>query len=458
MNAKWLTISHIKSSDTSASPSAPRGADPGHVEWRIEPGMDDPSTTAESSGVYSPLTFPVSQPGRTLARPPEASVETTAAAAMTDDRCLTDLADVDDLLQRLEARSLFLVADETAYEFSGARAKLAPVTARYSTTLFTGFEPNPKLRDVERGIEQFRRSGADVVLAVGGGTAIDIAKLIVVLSDQPSGPAAAVRNQSAASLRPACPLIVAPTTSGSGSEATQFAVLYVDGVKHSVDHPSLLPAHCVLDASLTARLPASITMQCGLDAFSQAVESMWSVRCTDASLQDASEAAQLALNHLKAAVHAPTPAARAAMLRASHLAGRAINRTRTTAPHAISYALTSDHGVPHGQAVALTLGPMLVHNAGITADDSNDPRGPQHVRQRIGRILDLLGCRTPEEGREAIKAFVKAVGGETRLGAVGITEPEQIASIVGKVNSERLGNNPRRLTAEQLSALLQSIR
>ena len=66
--------------------------------------------------------------------------------------------------------------------------------------------------------------------------------------------------------------------------------------------------------------------------------------------------------------------------------------------------------------------------------------------------------RTPEEGREVIEAFVKAVGGETRLSDVGITRPEQIESIVGKVNSDRLGNNPRRLTAAQLSALLQSIR
>lgn len=377
---------------------------------------------------------------------------------MTDDRCLGDLAEVENLLRRLEARSLFLVADETAYEFSGARAKLAPVVARYPTTLFTGFEPNPKLRDVVRGIDQFRRSRADVVLAVGGGTAIDIAKLIVVLSDQPFGPAVAVRNQGAASLRPACPLIATPTTSGSGSEATQFAVVYVDGVKHSVDHPSLLPAHCVLDASLTARLPASITAQCGLDAFTQAVESIWSVRSTDASQRDATEAARLALAHLKEAVHAPTPAARAGMLRAAHLAGRAINRTRTTAPHAISYALTSDYGVPHGQAVALTLGPMLVHNAGITAEESNDPRGPGHVRHRIGRILDLLSCRTADGGREAIEAFVRAVGGQTRLRDFGITEPEQIDSIVGKVNSERLGNNPRRLTASQLSALLHSIR
>jgi len=375
---------------------------------------------------------------------------------MTDDRCLSDLADLEPLLERLGVRSVFLVADAGAYRFSGAQAKLEPILARRPAAVFSEFEPNPKLQHVLEGLSAFRQSEADIVLAVGGGTAIDIAKLIVVLAATPADPLAVVRGESPPS-RPAAPLIVTPTTSGSGSEATQFAVVYVDGLKHSVDHPHLLPAYCVLDPSLSAKLPAGITAQCGLDAFSQAIESIWSVRATESSLQNAFEAARLAFAHLHDAVHAPTPAARAAMCRASHLAGRAINETRTTASHAVSYALTSDFGVPHGHAVALTLGPMLEHNAGVTPGEVNDPRGVGHVQQRIRQILELLGCETAEQGNEAIQQFVRSLGCEVRLSRLGIRSPEELQSIVGKINLERLRNNPRQLTSPQLLTLLQSI-
>ena len=381
---------------------------------------------------------------------------TTPPTTIADDRCLTDLDQLGPLLERLGVRSIFLVADGGAYRLSGAEAKLAPLLARVPAVVFSAFEPNPKFEQVLEGLAEFRRCGADLLLAIGGGTAIDIAKLIGVLAATPAEPLAVARGEHPPA-RSTCPLVVAPTTSGSGSEATQFAVVYVDGVKHSVDHPHLLPAYCVLDPSLTAKLPAGITAHCGLDAFSQAIESIWSVRATEHSLRDAFEGARLAFAHLHDAVHAPTPVARQAMCRASHLAGRAINETRTTASHAISYAITTGYGVPHGHAVALTLGAMLLHNAGVTDDDVNDPRGAAYVQGRIRQILDLLGCETAEQGSQAIQDFVRSLGCEVRLSAVGVRTPEELRAIVGKVNLERLKNNPRQLTGSQLFSLLESI-
>lgn len=387
---------------------------------------------------------------------PEVEIRTDAAAEMTDERCLPDVCHVAGVLDDLSGRSVFLVADEMAYRHSGAADALGPILDRHRVHVFQDFEPNPKLRDVHQGLEQFRRAPADVVLAIGGGTAIDIAKLIATFAPQSADPRTLVKQQHQL-LEPAVPLIAVPTTSGTGSEATQFAVVYVDGLKHSVDHPSLMPAWCVLDPKLTATLPPRITAQTGLDAFCQAIESLWSVRSTPQSSAYATEAVQLSLVHLPTAVQAPTAAARAAMCRASHLAGRAINLTRTTASHAISYALTSDHGIPHGHAVALTLGPMLIHNHGLTDDDNNDPRGIAHVRQTMKHILELLGCPTAEAGCARIQQFVREVGCETRLSELDITDESSLRAIAGKVNPERLNNNPRRLTDDQLILLLRSI-
>lgn len=387
---------------------------------------------------------------------PASSVKTLFKTEMTDDHCRFDLSQLSEILTELNSRSVFLVADATAFAHSGARESVTPQLETLRLATFTEFEPNPKFEDVMNGLEEFRSSGADTILAIGGGTAIDIAKLIGTFAASTSSPRAIIQKAIPLTGTP-CPLIAVPTTSGTGSEATQFAVVYLDGVKHSVDDPRLLPAYCILDGSLTAKLPKHITAHSGLDAFAQAIESMWSVRATENSFRHAFEAASLALNHLKAAVDRSCSEAREAMIRAAHLAGRAINQTRTTAPHAISYSITSSYGVPHGQAVALTLGPMLEYNAGVTDADANDSRGAGHIRERIQRILKLLNCETAEQGKHRIQEFIESLGCGSRLSSFGIETREQLVHIAKQVNVDRLNNNPRKVSQEQLTALLGSI-
>lgn len=379
-----------------------------------------------------------------------------AATEMTDDRCLHDLGQLTEVLATLGCRSLFLVADPVAYVASGAAGRLTPVFTGHRVTLFQDFDPNPKLEHLAEGLQRFRAQPGDVVLAIGGGTAIDLAKLIAWAAPRNEPLRDLVRGSGLAA-QSALPLIAVPTTAGTGSEATQFAVLYVDGQKQSIDAPELMPKFCVLDARLTATLPAPITAHTGLDALCQGIESLWSVHATERSIGYAADAISLAWHSLADAVQRPTESTRAAMLRASHLAGRAINLTRTTASHAISYALTSDYGIPHGHAVALTIGPMLVHNAGVTPADNQDPRGVERVRGRITQILQLLGCEDAFTARARIADLLDAIGCERHPSRLGVVGREAIETIAGKVNVQRLGNNPRRLTHEQLVTMLESL-
>jgi alcohol dehydrogenase class IV len=145
------------------------------------------------------------------------------------------------------------------------------------------------------------------------------------------------------------------------------------------------------------------------------------------------------------------------MSRAAHLAGQAINISKTTAPHALSYMLTMNYGIPHGHAVALTLGMFLEFNAGVSDEDLNDPRGVHHVRERIGEVCSLLGAQKPLDGRRAILDLMASIGMETRLGAFGIEGPVACARIVEKVNVERLSNNPRRTTRAQMAQILEEL-
>jgi alcohol dehydrogenase class IV len=142
------------------------------------------------------------------------------------------------------------------------------------------------------------------------------------------------------------------------------------------------------------------------------------------------------------------------MCRASHLAGKAINISKTTAPHAISYALTSSYGIPHGIAVALTLSPMLAYNADVNDDDCADPRGAEFVRRKIATIVKLLRATSVREACETFTDIVSKIGCPCTLAEAGLTTSDQLQKIVSSVNLERMSNNPRKTTSSALIELL----
>lgn len=367
------------------------------------------------------------------------------------------LDEVGSILERIPADRLFFVVDQLAYTASGAAKLLESQLSGRSVTTFSDFELNPKLHDIERGIAQFRAANPDLVVALGGGTAMDLGKLIGTLARQDDS-AHDIITGKASLQHKSPPLVAIPTTAGTGSEATHFAVAYVDGQKYSVADHRLLPDYAIVDPMLTHSLPARITAETGLDAFCQAIESKWSVCSTSESKDYASESIPLSWGHLVAAVQRPVEADRLAMCRAAHLAGKAINISKTTAPHAISYTITSQFGVPHGCAVALTLGAVLAFNADVTDADCTDSRGANFVRKTIDDIVRLLGFVTALDAERGIQKCVASLGCPTRLAEVGVTTDAQVEEIVEQVNIERLANNPRRLTSHSLKMILQSIR
>jgi alcohol dehydrogenase class IV len=364
------------------------------------------------------------------------------------------LGEVARIIERHSVRRLLFVVDEAAYMACGADAVLESTLRACVVAKFTGFELNPKIDDIDRGVEQSRQFDPEMVIALGGGTAIDLGKLIGTLALQSEAARDIVTGRASIS-RSGPPLIAIPTTAGTGSEATHFAVAYVDGDKYSVAHASLLPRYAIVDPRLTQSMPASVTAATGLDAFCQAIESIWAVGATDESIDYATGAAGYALGNLVQATTYPTPEARLGMCQAAHLAGKAINISKTTASHALSYPLTSQHNIPHGIAVALTLSPMLAYNAQVTDNDCADPRGAEHVLGRISMIVQLLGAESVADACERIEKLVSDVGCPVSLAEAGIQGAEQLRHIISSVNAERMSNNPRKTSPEALLRLLR---
>ncbi|PKL50537.1 MAG: alcohol dehydrogenase [Planctomycetes bacterium HGW-Planctomycetes-1] len=362
------------------------------------------------------------------------------------------------ILAELSIRKNFLLKDCNSYAVCGAEKAIERLIDKCEVACFDEFESNPNINDLCRGINAFNAAESDLVLAVGGGSVIDMAKMINFFAVNKLSPQKYLQGETAG-LRKGLPLIAVPTTAGTGSEATRFAVLYIEKEKFSIAHDYILPDVAIVDPQFTMSLPARITAETGMDAFSQAIESYWCINSNDQSKQFAAEALSLAFANLAEAVHLQTPRSRLAMSKAAHLAGKAINITQTTAPHAVSYPITSFFDIPHGHAVALTLSEFLFYNFNVTPDDVADERGADYVKKTIQEISSILGCDGIADAKEVIDSFMKKIGLETKLTSLGIKSEKDIELIIQHgFNPARVKNNPRVVSEKSLRRILYNIR
>ncbi|MHA1166429.1 MAG: phosphonoacetaldehyde reductase [Candidatus Hodarchaeales archaeon] len=353
--------------------------------------------------------------------------------------------------------NIFLVTGKKSYSLCGAEKLIKKSTGDITVTKFSEFANNPEIEDIRKGIDLFREKEHEITIAIGGGSVMDMAKLVNAFATQKEDPIKYITKESTFT-GPLKPLIAIPTTSGSGSEATHFAVVYVDKIKYSVTHELLLPEYVIVDPVLTMNLPKKITATTGLDALCQAIESFWSVNSTEESKKYSREAVRLVLANLVRAVHQPDEDNRMVMARAANLAGKAINISKTTASHALSYTFTSYYGIPHGHAVALTLGEVLLFNSQVNQNDVLDKRGLEHVINTMEELYSMLGCNDALSCKKRIQELLTSCDLEINLADLGIDYQEALELVSNNVNIERLSNNPRKVNKTDIEAFVTSIR
>ncbi|MFX1470818.1 MAG: phosphonoacetaldehyde reductase, partial [Promethearchaeota archaeon] len=250
------------------------------------------------------------------------------------------------------------------------------------------------------------------------------------------------------------------TTAGSGSEATHFAVVYIDKNKYSLLSPSYMqPEYVIVDPQFTNDLPKDLTAISGLDALTQAIESYWNINSTIKSKNYSKKAIELIMDNILTVVQKPNKESRYNMAIAANFSGKAINITKTTACHAISYPITSYFNVPHGHAVALTLPSMIAFNSNVNKEDVKDPRGVDYVKKTMKELISMIGVFSFTEAKQKITNLIKNIGLETNLSKLGIKTQEDIEVIINNgFNPERVKNNPRLLRETQLREILEEIR
>lgn len=316
---------------------------------------------------------------------------------------------------------------------------IAKVFDAFQHTVFTGFSANPLYEQVAEGVRFFNENSCDMVVAVGGGSAIDVAKCIKLYCRM--DPAVNYLRQTPCDT--GIPLIVIPTTAGTGSESTRHAVLYFNGVKQSISHPSIRPDVTVLEPSLLVTLPDYQRKCAMLDALCQAVESWWSMKATDESIGYSKQAVDLIRNNWREYIFEKTRSAAASILEAANYSGKAIDITTTTAPHAMSYKLSSLYGIPHGHAVALCMLPVwcsMRKYVGNREDDGNS------------RLKKIFNEFTIDENW-----FENLIAELEMEHPVSESREADIERLAASVNPERLANNPISLDRDTIKEIYKSI-
>lgn len=289
-----------------------------------------------------------------------------------------------------------------------------------SIDYYNDFSTNPKKEEIDIALQKIA-SDYDIILAIGGGSVIDFAKGYRYYSNKNSK------------------LVAIPTTAGTGSEATQFAVIYFNGVKKSLDDKSILPEYAIVDSQFVLNNPRYLKACTGMDAFCHAIESYWAVKSTPLSRQYARQAMILCRDNLVKYVNSTDEEAANNMMLASNLAGKAINISRTTAAHALSYKITSEYGLPHGHAVALSIPDLFKANLNADAATCTDKRGAEFVQSRLHDIEEILSNK---DFSNYWYNLMDEIGLEYNFKKLNITDKNLLIS---SVNVERLKNNPKNI-------------
>ena len=354
---------------------------------------------------------------------------------------------LDDWIAEHGLHCIFAVCDESIKFLDSINTRLTELEKTGVQIIrFSDFQPNPLYESVVNGVDLFRKNRCDSIIAIGGGSAMDVAKCIKLYSSM---------NGSECYLRQTVvpndlPFLAMPTTAGTGSEATRYAVIYCNGIKQSVTDISCIPQTVLLDSSVLKTLPLYQKKSTMLDALCHAIESFWSVNSTEESRRYSRKAVTTIMANMSGYLR-NDDSANEKMLLAANTAGRAINITQTTAGHAMCYKITTLFGCAHGHAAALcdrVLFPWMLKNT----DKCIDARGEQYLKGVFSAISEAMGCKTPEEAAEL---FNKVFYGLEL--AVPSASPEQFAVLKNSVNTDRLRNHPEKLDEAVIDALYHKI-
>lgn len=367
--------------------------------------------------------------------------------------CRKELADV---LKRMNMNKALVVTDKGLIKVGTVKLVTDIMDeAGFPYEIFSEVKPNPTVTNVKQGIEAFKASGADCLVAIGGGSAMDTAKGIGIVINNPEFSDIVSLEGVAPTKHKSVPIVALPTTAGTGAEVTINYVI-IDEERQAkmvcVD-PNDIPAVAIVDPELTYSLPKGLTAATGMDALTHAIEGYITKGAWVMSDMYELQAIKMIAEYLPTAVDEPTnPVGRENMALAQYIAAQAFSNVGLGLVHGMAHPMGSLHDIPHGVANALLLPTIMEFNM------------PECI-EKFGVIARTMGVdttgMTAEESAQAacdtVKDLAIRVGIPQHLSELGIKEEHIPALAAQAITDVCTPGNPRDVTEEQIVELYKKV-
>ena len=357
--------------------------------------------------------------------------------------------DIKNFINDKSLKKIFVLCGKKSFITSGAEIFFKKLLDNKNVKLFYKISEFPVLEELIKIIKDIKNFKPDLILAVGGGSVIDYAKIanVVDIRDDLKN---LIVNYSYPFKNKYTKLAVIPTTAGSGAEVTSNAVIYVDGIKHSFESELLVPDNFFLIPEFLISAPNKIKASAGFDAIAQALESLVSKKSNEQSVEYASKSLRVSINSYISFLNNPNLKNATEMSIASNLAGKAISISKTTAPHATSYPFTSLFNISHGHAVGLFFENFFTFNF----DNLNRSETIFDLKKRFDLIFNLFDVKNINDFNTKISSIKKQAKLEDNLKKLNINIEESSEQIIKGINLLRLGNNPVKINGNDIFKII----
>tara|TARA_A100001015_G_scaffold298098_1_gene380391 strand:- start:96 stop:1193 length:1098 start_codon:yes stop_codon:yes gene_type:complete len=364
---------------------------------------------------------------------------------------INSIQDVTEFINDKSFKKIFLLCGKNSFVNSGAEKLFDRNIEKRDIKFFFKASKIPNLDELIEIIKEIKIFKPDLILAIGGGAIIDYAKIANLVDDRPDI-ANLIINYSYPLKNKYAKLAVIPTTAGSGAEVTSNAVMYVNGVKYSFESELLIPDYFFLVPEFLISAPNNIKASSGFDAIAQALESLVSKKSNSKSIEYASKSIKISLDSFIPFLNNPSFKNASEMSIASNLAGKAINISKTTAPHAASYPFTSLFNISHGHAVSLFFENFFKFNY----DNLDKSETSFDLKKRFELIFNLFDVKNIKDFNSKISIIKKKALLEDNLKILNININQSSEQIIKGINLLRLGNNPVKLIDKDIIKIISN--
>lgn len=361
----------------------------------------------------------------------------------------SSIDDFKKFLKEERSNKILIICGKKSFKKSGANKLFENLLTNKNIVFYFKKFSSPNNIELQEIINQIKTFTPSLIIAIGGGSVIDYAKIANVLTNSENLKDEIV-NATYKAEKKFSKLIAIPTTAGSGAEVTANAVIYVNEIKYSVEGEKLKPDFFFLIPDLIIGASNKIKSSAGFDAIAQAMESLISKKSSKKSLDFAQKSLNLSLKYYLDFLKNPNNENTSAMCLAANLSGKAINISKTTAPHAVSYPFTSIYNISHGHAVSLTLNKFLKFNyKNISLAKCNFD-----LKNRFKIIFDLSKTINIQSFDKYLINLKKKAQLESKFSELGINIVNDYSKIISGVNLKRLSNNPVELKETDIKRIL----